>query len=63
MNPLEPVPITCPYCGETLELIIDSSAGRQEYIEDCHVCCQPIRLSIHLDKDGLPSVDAHRDNE
>ena len=27
--------IQCPYCGEQLEVVIDWSVARQEYIEDC----------------------------
>ena len=63
MNPCEPVRIDCPYCGESLEIAIDASAGRQQYIEDCHVCCHPIHLRIALDADGLPSVEARREDE
>ncbi|MFT7386828.1 MAG: hypothetical protein ACI8VC_000063 [Candidatus Endobugula sp.] len=33
---------SCPYCGETIEMIIDLSEAQQEYIEDCFVCCRPI---------------------
>ncbi len=32
----------CPYCGEILELLIDRSVPRQQYTEDCAVCCQPM---------------------
>lgn len=35
----------CPYCGEPIELVIDASAGDQEYIEDCFVCCRPITVT------------------
>ncbi|MGB5398339.1 MAG: CPXCG motif-containing cysteine-rich protein, partial [Gammaproteobacteria bacterium] len=31
--------IHCPYCGEKIELFIDSSIDEQSYIEDCSVCC------------------------
>ena len=63
MHPLEPVHITCPYCGEALEITVDASAGRQQCIEDCHVCCRPIHLRIAVDGEGLPSVEARREDE
>ena len=63
MNPWEPVEISCPYCGEPVEITIDSSAGRQQYIEDCHVCCRPIHLTISLDEEGLPTVHPRREDE
>ena len=63
MNPGEPVEIRCPYCGELLELTIDHSVGRQQYIEDCHVCCHPIHLRVSVNQDGPPSVEARREDE
>ena len=36
--------VTCPYCGESIELLIDDSAAEQDYYEDCSVCCRPIRI-------------------
>ena len=38
--------INCPYCGETITILLDPSDTDQEYIEDCQVCCQPINLSV-----------------
>lgn len=35
----------CPYCGELIELVIDTSVEDQEYIEDCSVCCRPIIIN------------------
>jgi hypothetical protein len=43
---IETEQIHCPYCGEPLEVAIDCSVGRQEYIEDCQVCCQPMTLTV-----------------
>ena len=40
--------IECPYCGEQLEIAIDWSVTRQEYIEDCHVCCKPMSLMVSV---------------
>jgi hypothetical protein len=35
----------CPYCGEPIDSYVDPGGGeRQEYIEDCAVCCRPIRF-------------------
>jgi len=43
---LETRQISCPYCGETFEILIDCSIERQSYIEDCPVCCRPITLRV-----------------
>jgi hypothetical protein len=49
---LEFVNIHCPYCGEGFETSVDCSAGSQNYIEDCAICCRPIELRIRVHADG-----------
>ena len=55
-NRLNPAQIECPYCGEGLEILLDYSAGNQEYIEDCQVCCSPIEIAVEMDASGELSV-------
>lgn len=43
---LDYVERSCPYCGEPCLLAIDLSVTEQDYIEDCQVCCRPMRVSI-----------------
>lgn len=52
----------CPYCWESIELVIDHSVPEQEYIEDCEVCCRPIRLVVVVD-DGEAYVTALHEDE
>ena len=63
MNPLESAHVDCPYCGESLEMTIDTSVRHQEYIEDCQVCCKPIAFRIRISREGEPSIDARGENE
>lgn len=44
--------VGCPYCGELIYLVLDTSAGAQRYIEDCRVCCRPITVDMDVDADG-----------
>ena len=61
---LEAARIDCPYCGQAFELSIDCSAGGQQYVEDCPVCCQPADISTEVDRDGtLISVSARRGDD
>jgi hypothetical protein len=55
--------VQCPYCGETIVLAIDDSAGPQRYIEDCQVCCRPIEVAVAFDADGDPVVSVHGEDE
>lgn len=47
--------VTCPYCGEPIELVVDTSAGSTAYVEDCPVCCRPMQVEVTLD-DGPTRV-------
>ena len=56
--------IECPYCGEIYESMIDISAGNQEFVEDCYVCCRPIEIHLEVDSGGnIFSMLAKRDDE
>ena len=57
------IDIQCPYCGESISLVVDDSAGDQRYIEDCQVCCRPIAINVAIDEDGTPRVRATAENE
>lgn len=52
MNELKETKIGCPYCGETISVLIDPSDTDNSYIEDCQVCCRPINFNISLDYDN-----------
>jgi hypothetical protein len=40
----------CAGCGEWNDTTVDESAGgRQEYVEDCQVCCKPNALQVSWD--------------
>lgn len=48
--------VSCPYCGETITLLLDLSVEEQTYIEDCSVCCQPMAVSYTASDGELQSV-------
>ena len=57
------VRVTCPFCGERFEAIVDGSAGDADYVEDCPVCCRPITMRLRLDDTGdIAGLDADRDD-
>ena len=55
--------VSCPYCGEAIELLIDDSANGQDYFEDCSVCCRPIRIQVSVGFEGDCQVVILRDDE
>ena len=52
----------CPYCGEIIELGVDCSISKQEYIEDCRICCRPIQVIALVDELGIPSIYLRDEN-
>lgn len=62
MNALEAIEIRCPYCGESIDILIDASTGDREQIEDCSVCCRPITLNISIDAETGIDVTTARDD-
>lgn len=38
--------VSCPHCGESFPLQVDTSLDEQSIVEDCSVCCRPIALTI-----------------
>ena len=55
--------ITCPYCGEANEILIDDSVSEADYYEDCSVCCRPIRIQVSVDYEGDCQVVVLRDDD
>ncbi|MDH3984047.1 MAG: CPXCG motif-containing cysteine-rich protein [Gammaproteobacteria bacterium] len=62
-NEMSATTISCPYCGEHIDILVDGSLPEQEYVEDCEVCCRPILLSVVVDVDGDAVVVARSENE
>ncbi|MBV1932273.1 MAG: CPXCG motif-containing cysteine-rich protein [Porticoccaceae bacterium] len=63
MSLLESRHISCPYCGELIELVIDCSISEQNYVEDCFVCCRPIEIGVCVDSSGEIQIIARDGNE
>ena len=52
-------PVDCPFCGESLTILLDPSAGTQSYIEDCQVCCQPMQVRFDTADDQVLNLEVH----
>lgn len=57
------VTISCPSCGEPQALAVDHSAGDQQYVEDCQVCCRPMWLQVRVDDAGEVEVSVRAQDE
>lgn len=49
----------CPHCGAPVVVSVDIGGGpRQQYVEDCQVCCAPCTLNVQFDENGRVTVEA-----
>jgi DNA-directed RNA polymerase subunit RPC12/RpoP len=47
----------CSACGEEIVTPIDYSQGhKQEYVEDCPVCCRANLIRVEIDGEGEVSI-------
>jgi hypothetical protein len=51
---------TCPYCWSQISILIDLSVDRQEFVEDCEVCCRPIDIFYEVAEDSVTAFGANR---
>jgi len=50
----------CPWCLESISLLVDPSVDSQNYIEDCSVCCRPIQVRVSCEEGELISIETDR---
>jgi hypothetical protein len=49
---------TCPFCGEQISIVLDTSVRSQSYVEDCEVCCRPINIRYVVHGDDVVEFEA-----
>ena len=50
-------PVFCPFCGQPLDLVIDTSAGSHQFTTDCEICCRPFEVRVQCDPGEIHSLD------
>ena len=62
INPgLQESSIYCPYCGESVEVLLNPEDVGVDYIEDCQVCCRPIEFRLREDAGGRLEAEVRSD--
>ncbi len=57
MYPIEH-PFTCPFCWQTITMILEPTAEPQTYVEDCEVCCRPIQITYRTEGETIADFSA-----
>jgi hypothetical protein len=49
--------VQCPFCGQTFELLVDTSAASQKFVTDCEVCCRPFEVFAECEPGAVISLE------
>ena len=60
---LQSAQLQCPYCWESIEVLIDCSVEQQDYVEDCSVCCHPMVITASAEEGFLVDVYVRAEND
>jgi hypothetical protein len=52
-----PETVQCPFCGQSFELVIDTSIGAQRFTTDCEVCCRPFSVFVECEPGEILSLE------
>lgn len=61
--PAESIVVNCPHCWQRSEREIDIQTPHLVFVEDCEVCCNPMRIEILKGAEGLSQVMIEPANE
>ncbi len=49
--------VDCPHCWERISILVDvSQNGRQTFVEDCEVCCNPLAFTLRVGKGEILEI-------
>jgi hypothetical protein len=48
--------IQCPFCGQSFELVIDTSIESQQFTTDCEVCYRPFEVFAECEPGEIISL-------
>ena len=49
--------IQCPYCGQSFDLVVDTSSSSQRFTTDCEVCCRPFEVTAECELGEVLSLE------
>lgn len=55
--------IYCPYCGESIDVLLNPEDVGVDYIEDCQVCCRPIEFHLREESGGWLQAEVRSEVE
>ena len=50
--------IVCPFCGQSFEIVVDTTIPSQRFTTDCEVCCRPFEVTVECEPGEVLSIQA-----
>lgn len=50
----------CPYCWKRISMLFDPSVSKQNYVEDCENCCNPIEIDVAFENEELVNFESSK---
>ena len=60
---LQEANIDCPYCWESITVLLDTQELGAEYTEDCQVCCRPMIVQVTDNGAGELAATVRREDD
>jgi len=56
--------LSCPYCGEQVEISVEETGpASEQYVEDCPICCRPWDVRVSRGTEGESDVVLLRNDD
>jgi transcription elongation factor Elf1 len=49
--------VQCPFCGQSFDVVIDTSISQQRFTTDCEVCCRPFEIWVESQPGEVLSLE------
>ena len=50
--------LTCPYCGQSFDVQLDTYPASQRFVTDCEICCRPMEVHVECEDGEILSLEA-----
>jgi transposase-like protein len=49
--------VQCPFCGQTFDIVVDTSVAFQRFTTDCEICCRPFEVIAQCEPGEIQSLE------
>jgi len=49
--------VTCPFCGQRFQLVVDTTLPEQTFTTDCEICCRPFDVFVECEPGQILNLE------